>query len=181
MAIASRFKIMLGGVALLIAAVAVAMVSMPALRTADREADIGVTAAPPGDRSICEASPATRGYVAPEVVQRLRATLASDRREGALAHVDQAGQAVLHEAARIGTDGAFFAARVLRSWAIVDALQAKVACGDDLSCRPAAIIAHLKSDAPSHPNRARSWDGLLADWNGFLAADIQRSRICLAS
>jgi len=127
--------------------------------------------------SICAPVAVGEGYITDAQLQKLRQISTSSPTAAPYAGLSPENVLVVRQALRIGQGGAFFAARLLRDLAIIDAMEQQVECSG--SCTKPDIISHFKTGGSSDPNEGRSWADLVKLWSQFRDQDAKAGIGCM--
>ena len=127
----------------------------------------------------CESSAVEARYISPEDLGRLR-TLRQQATPSA-PFLDLANDDIplIDEVLRVGPSAGFYAARLLRDLAILDAFEGQAKCDPGQHCPKPEIIARLSPDSTTATDGPRTWQTLIRDWKEFRDRDAARGQACL--
>jgi outer membrane protein OmpA-like peptidoglycan-associated protein len=129
--------------------------------------------------SYCAPAAAGANYVTADDFERLRSRSRDiPMTSTAFSRLSEANSLVVVEALRVGPGAAFFAARLLRDLAVIEALDLQERC-ETARCAKPPIIREFKTDEPGDPNVNRSWGELKELWIGFRDNDADAAQSCL--
>jgi outer membrane protein OmpA-like peptidoglycan-associated protein len=128
---------------------------------------------------FCEPSGVETRYVSPENIGRLRALRQREPASTPFQDLADENLPIVDEALRVGTSGGFFAARLLRDLAIIDAFESQIECDSNQDCPKPEIITGFFRDNVTADSSSRSWQTLIRDWKQFRNKDAERSQACL--
>jgi outer membrane protein OmpA-like peptidoglycan-associated protein len=128
---------------------------------------------------FCEPSGVESRYVSPEDIGRLRTLRQHVPASTPFQELADENLPIIDEALRVGTSGGFFAARLLRDLAIIDAFEGQIQCDLKKDCPKPEIIAGFFRDNGTTDNGSRNWRTLIRDWKHFRNKDAERGRACL--
>lgn len=126
----------------------------------------------------CQAPLNSKNYISHEDLDRLR-QMSRDTAptSAAFSKLSPPTSVVVAEALRIGPEGAFFSARVLRDLVIINALDEQVRCGN-AQCLTPSIISNFHTSDSLKPS-GRSWEELRDLWIRFRDDDAKSALNCL--
>lgn len=128
----------------------------------------------------CDSSPVEARYITPEDLGRLR--MLRQQATSSAPFLDLANDDVplVDEVLRVGPSAGFYAARLLRDFAILDAFERQAQCDPKQYCPKSEIIAGFSVESKSGADGSRTWQTLIRDWKEFRDRDAARGRACLA-
>jgi outer membrane protein OmpA-like peptidoglycan-associated protein len=127
----------------------------------------------------CESSAVEARYISPEDLGRLR-TLRQQATPSA-PFLDLANDDIplIDEVLRVGPSAGFYAARLLRDLAILDAFERQIQCDPKQHCPKPEIIAGFSPDNMISTDGPGTWQTLIRNWKEFRDRDAARGRACL--
>lgn len=128
----------------------------------------------------CESSTVEARYISPEDLGRLRALLQQATPSAPFLDLVDDDLPVVDEVLRVGPSAGFYAARLLRDLAILDAFEQQAQCDPKQHCHKPEIIAGFPVKSANAADEPKTWQALIRDWKEFRNRDAARSRACLA-
>ncbi len=130
------------------------------------------------DTFWCAPASVAEGYITDAQLDHLRRLFADNRSTGPFSGLGSSDIQVVTQALRIGQGAAFFAARLLRDIAIIEALDQQAECSTG-SCEKPTIISGFKTGGAADPNKDQSWTDLAREWRGGRDRDARSGTPCL--
>lgn len=128
----------------------------------------------------CESSAVEARYISPEDLGRLRTLRQQGKPSAPFLDLVDDDMPIVDEVLRVGPSAGFYAARLLRDLAILDAFEQQAQCDPRQHCHKPEIIAGFPVKGANAADEPRIWQMLIQDWIEFRNRDAARSRACLA-
>jgi outer membrane protein OmpA-like peptidoglycan-associated protein len=128
----------------------------------------------------CESSVVEARYISPEDLGRLRTLRQQATPSAPFLDLVDDDLPIVDEVLRVGPSAGFYAARLLRDLAILEAFEQQAQCDPKQHCHKPEIIAGFPVQSANAADESKIWQALIRDWKEFRNRDAARSRACLA-